>query len=152
MFRRSTGAAAMIRDGAFASPKPDMVFGLHNHPEYPAGSIAVKKGPLMAAVNTLRHDLPPVLNHPEATRLVRERARVFFGPNEVVVPTPSMGGEDFALFQEQIPGCFFWLGVGQSGSWRDPSLAHPPPSSGRSFPFGASVLALAAWNALEKSA
>lgn len=26
-----------------------------------------------------------------------------------------MGGEDFAIFQEKAPGCFFWLGVGNAG-------------------------------------
>ena len=48
------GAAAIIRDGALADPKVDMIFGLHNHPSYPAGTVVVKEGPMMAAVDTLK--------------------------------------------------------------------------------------------------
>ncbi|NLK19445.1 MAG: amidohydrolase, partial [Synergistaceae bacterium] len=48
------GAAAMIKDGVLADPKVDMIFGLHNHPSYPAGTVVVKEGPMMAAVDTLK--------------------------------------------------------------------------------------------------
>lgn len=45
------GAKKMVDDGVMTSPRVDMIFGLHNHPEVPAGSVAVKAGPLMSAVD-----------------------------------------------------------------------------------------------------
>ncbi|MGE5560245.1 MAG: M20 metallopeptidase family protein [Chloroflexota bacterium] len=212
------GAEAMLADGAFADPKPDMVFGLHNHPEVPIGKVAIKSGPLMAAsavfeirvtgkgghgalphrnidpivaasaivmslqtiasrnvsplepvvvtvgqfeagtafniipaTATLRgtfrafdaglySDLPkmidriagetaaaygatvetayecsiaaPVVNDEQATAIIEGAVAKALGQAAVVRPTPSMGGEDFSIFQKQVPGCFVWLGVG----------------------------------------
>jgi amidohydrolase len=47
------GAAAMIRDGALANPKPAAVFGLHVFP-FPLGTVVYRPGALMAAGGTLR--------------------------------------------------------------------------------------------------
>jgi amidohydrolase len=46
------GAAAMVRDGALANPRPDAIFGLHVWPQ-PAGSIGYRSGPTMAAADHL---------------------------------------------------------------------------------------------------
>ncbi|MEN2995716.1 MAG: M20 family metallopeptidase [Acetomicrobium sp.] len=59
-----------------------------------------------------RRDLPPVVNHPEATKIALWAAQKVFGEDGIILPTPSMGGEDFALYQKKVPGCYFWLGVG----------------------------------------
>lgn len=59
-----------------------------------------------------RRDLPPVVNHPEATKIALWAAQKVFGEDGIILPTPSMGGEDFALYQKKIPGCYYWLGVG----------------------------------------
>jgi len=40
------GAKAMIEDGALGCPVPEMIFGLHNHPELPAGTVGVREGAL----------------------------------------------------------------------------------------------------------
>lgn len=212
------GAEAMLADGAFADPKPEMIFGLHNHPEIPAGKVAIKAGPLMAAsavftvtVNgkgghgalphrnidpivtasaivmslqtivsrnisplepavvtvgqfeagtafniipasarlrgtyrafdlglytgmpelidrvasetaaaygatvTTEYELSiaaPVVNEERSTAIIEGAVVKALGQDAVVRPTPSMGGEDFAMFQKRIPGCFVWLGVG----------------------------------------
>ena len=45
------GAEPMIREGAMDDPKVDAVFGLHVWP-MPAGDIAVRSGPIMAASNS----------------------------------------------------------------------------------------------------
>ena len=43
---------------------------------------------------------------------VAQSARQTLGPDRYYpVPRPSMGGEDFAYYLEQIPGCFFLVGV-----------------------------------------
>ena len=43
------GAALMLKEGLFAEFKPEAVFGLHVFSSVPAGQIAVRGGPLMAA-------------------------------------------------------------------------------------------------------
>lgn len=45
------GARYMMKAGAFEHPKVDAVFGLHNSPEVPLGSVGLKNGALMAAVH-----------------------------------------------------------------------------------------------------
>lgn len=37
------------------------------------------------------------------------------GPDNVVVPEPTMGGEDMSFYLERSKGCFFFLGVGREG-------------------------------------
>lgn len=67
------------------------------------------------------YQLPAVTNPPELSKLVYEAAAEMIGENNIVDPTPSTGGEDFSLFQERVPGCFFWLGVGNP----DKGAIHP---------------------------
>jgi len=45
------GAQAMIDDGLFEDFPCDQVYGLHNWPEMPAGTVAAVKGPIMAAAD-----------------------------------------------------------------------------------------------------
>lgn len=47
------GAKKMMSLGCLENPKVDAIFGLHNSPEVPVGSVAVKNGPLMAAVDRI---------------------------------------------------------------------------------------------------
>lgn len=48
---RNQGAKLMIAHGCMENPHVDMVFGMHNSPDIPVGSIVVKEGGLMAAVD-----------------------------------------------------------------------------------------------------
>ncbi|QQA42171.1 M20 aminoacylase family protein [Pelagovum pacificum] len=43
------GAVAMMKDGLFDRFPADAVYGLHNMPSRPAGQIAMRRGPIMAA-------------------------------------------------------------------------------------------------------
>lgn len=47
------GAPVMIKQGAFRSPKPDAIFGMHVFPG-PVGRIEVRQGPYMAGSDTFR--------------------------------------------------------------------------------------------------
>ena len=47
------GADGMIKAGVLENPKVDVAFGLHINSQTPAGKIAYKPGPLMAAVDEL---------------------------------------------------------------------------------------------------
>jgi amidohydrolase len=53
-----------------------------------------------------------VVNDERAAGIIEGAIVKALGEGAIVRPTPSMGGEDFAMFQERIPGCFVWLGVG----------------------------------------
>lgn len=47
----SNGARQLLGQGAFRAPAVDAVFGVHVNPRLPAGTIGIKTGPLMAAVD-----------------------------------------------------------------------------------------------------
>jgi len=48
------GALAMIADGLFERHPMEAVFGMHNWPGYPVGTLAVSPGPVMASANTFK--------------------------------------------------------------------------------------------------
>lgn len=213
------GAKLMVAKGLFTDVKADLIFGMHNNPAIPWGKIAIKKGGLMASVDTIKikikgkgghggipnatkdpivaaaaailnlqtivsrnvsplesavislgtlragtannvipefveitgtvrsfdpdvrnmlperikgvldntakaymteaeldyiFDLPAVFNYPELTDLAYKAAEEVVGEEGIVDPIPSMGGEDFSIYEEKIPGFFFWLGVGNN--------------------------------------
>lgn len=60
-----------------------------------------------------RPGYPPVVNDTQAASLVKAAAAKVLGPEGVVeVHRASMGGEDFAYYAQEVPGCFAFLGVG----------------------------------------
>ena len=63
---------------------------------------------------------PPLVNHPEETEVVR-RAVEGSGRCALVEMKPIMGGEDFAYYLEEVPGCFFFVGAGNG----DKEAAYP---------------------------
>jgi hippurate hydrolase len=55
---------------------------------------------------------PPTINDPAMGDYVARIAKQTVGAERYFpVPRPSMGGEDFAYYLEQVPGCFFLVGV-----------------------------------------
>lgn len=70
-----------------------------------------------------RDGYPPTVNDPEMADYVKTIARSCLGPDSFLpVDRSSMGGEDFAYYLEQIPGCFFQVGVQPPGQADYPSL------------------------------
>ncbi|HMM21068.1 MAG TPA: amidohydrolase [Selenomonadales bacterium] len=59
---------------------------------------------------------PPVINHPEVSRVVAEAGRAALGPGGVVEITPVMGAEDFSYYLQQVPGAFFFIGAGNEAA------------------------------------
>src|SRR5690606_4046958 len=94
----------------------------------------------------LRPGYPPVVNDPGMTRLARAALEDAFGADGVAAAEPMMGAEDFALFQREAPGCFFWLGA----ALEDPREHHHPEFDieERALPRGAAALAACALRAL----
>jgi len=59
--------------------------------------------------------IPPLINDTSMATVVRECAEVVVGPQQVIQPEPTMGGEDMAFYLERSQGCFFFLGTGYEG-------------------------------------
>ena len=71
--------------------------------------------------------VPAIQNDTEMTQFVKESVGEIVGPDAIVDPEPTMGGEDFSLYQEYVPGCFFWVGTGNekkgiNKQWHDSSF------------------------------
>jgi len=54
---------------------------------------------------------PSVYNNESLNELAREKAGEFAGINNIEETEPRMGAEDFGYYTQEIPGCFFRLGV-----------------------------------------
>ncbi|OKY76726.1 MAG: peptidase M20 [Desulfobulbaceae bacterium DB1] len=81
---------------------------------------------------------PPVVNDPHAAEIARSAALATVGERGVKSqPYPSLGGEDFSFFLQQVPGCF-----ARFGARRDDLASGNPHSS--TFDFDEGVLPIAA--------
>lgn len=49
-----SGAKAMIEDGLFESPRPDLAFAIHIHSQTPSGIFGITDGPVLSAADTFR--------------------------------------------------------------------------------------------------
>ena len=80
---------------------------------------------------------PPTVNDPAMADRVAAAARAAVGPDRFVpVGRPSMGGEDFAYYLEQVPGCFFFVGV------EPPHASTSPPLHSDRYDFADDAIAV----------
>ncbi len=68
-----------------------------------------------------------VNNDEQLTRNLKNSISAFLSPEHVVEPEMIMAAEDFAVFQEKIPGCYFLVGTGDASkgidrAWHDPKF------------------------------
>jgi len=95
---------------------------------------------------------PSVVNNEKVTALVVECGREILGSDKVIdLKEPTMGGEDFSLFAERVPGSFFRLGVGN----KKKGIIHPLHHSlfdidEGALAVGVKVMVLAALRLLKK--
>jgi len=74
---------------------------------------------------TLRQATPVLHNDPACLMHARQTFHRMMPTAQLIdIPEPSMGGEDFAAFLAEIPGCLFRLGTGGGPETRYP-LHHP---------------------------
>lgn len=72
------------------------------------------------------HGYPVTLNDPHAVETFNRAARAALGEDHVVAVTrPVMGAEDFSYYCDQVPSCFFFLGLKPEGVERMPNLHAP---------------------------
>ncbi len=65
---------------------------------------------------TLKGGTPPIVNSSEPAEWARSAVTRILGPDALVpLGTTNMGGEDFAVYLESIPGCFMRIGAREPG-------------------------------------
>ncbi len=65
-----------------------------------------------------------VVNDEDITKTVQEAATQIIGEDHVhMIEKPSLGGEDFAMYVNDVPGCMFRLGCAGADGW--PQLHSP---------------------------
>lgn len=100
---------------------------------------------------TFGQGLPPVINDQAAAALAREAVALVVGDSGLVSQRhPSLGGEDFAYYLNEIPGCLVRFGA-RKGRLED-APAHSPyfDFDEAVLPLGAAFLAQVAWLTLDK--
>ena len=69
---------------------------------------------------------PVVHNHPEATDVLRQCIAEDLGEEHLKEEIePAMFGEDFSFYGKEVPSCFFYLGLHESGTAALANLHHP---------------------------
>lgn len=94
---------------------------------------------------TLKGGTPPIVNPSEPAEWARSAVTRVLGPDALVpLGTTNMGGEDFAVYMESIPGCFLRIGAREPGG--RVIAAHSPAyyAAEEAIFIGAAVLAEAA--------
>ena len=64
---------------------------------------------------TIQNNAIPVVNPPELTARTRAALARALGAGAVLSDQPNMVAEDFAFFQQAVPGVFFYYGVNAPG-------------------------------------
>ena len=78
-----------------------------------------------ASVSALMPDYPPTINDEAAWAIACRAAQGVVGAGNVRRMDPIMGGEDFAFYQQRIPGCFACIGVSRA-DWQTRHGVHHP--------------------------
>ena len=71
------------------------------------------------------NDYPPTVNDLVCWNVAKELAAELAGPGKVHELPPFMGGEDFAFYTEEVPGCFVALGMRNEALGAVYNVHHP---------------------------
>ncbi|MDA1654216.1 M20 peptidase aminoacylase family protein [Bacillus tropicus] len=86
---------------------------------------------------------PAVQNDTSLTNLSTQVAETM--NLNIISPTPSMAGEDFSFYQQEIPGSFVFMGTSGTHEWHHPAFTVDE----RALPISAAYFALLAEKALK---
>ena len=89
--------------------------------------------------------VPVTYNSPALTAVARRSAAAVAGGDRVDSPLPDMGSEDFAVFGQEVPAFFYWLGTGTPAPWHAVDFT----TDDSLLPLGAALLAQSAAEALD---
>ncbi len=69
---------------------------------------------------------PVLVNHTEQVKFVEQICDKVIGSDNRIEAAPTLAGEDFSVYLQHVPGCFFWLGSGpQENAEHAFGLHHP---------------------------
>jgi IAA-amino acid hydrolase len=71
------------------------------------------------------NDYPPTVNDAECWNVAKELAAELTGSDQVTELPAVMGGEDFAYYTEEVPGCFVAIGIRNEEQGAVFSVHHP---------------------------
>ena len=103
----------MELEGTIRSLTLEGILKLQTRVKEVAESIAIANR-CKAEVTFPGNDYPPTINDAECWNLGKSAAIEILGDAQVAEMGPIMGGEDFAYYTQEIPGCFSFLGVGNT--------------------------------------
>lgn len=83
-----------------------------------------------------RRGTPSTINDPELTAQMVPSLRASVEPGRVRELPPTMGGEDFAYFANEVPGFFYRLGIDREGEVNGPHHSPTFRADDRSVPIG----------------
>lgn len=126
--------------GTLRAVRPSTRTRLQDELRRTAEGIAAAHG--VEAEITVTPGTPPIVNPADAVAWARAAATTLLGADALVpLPEANLGGEDFAVYLERLPGCFLRIGGRAEGT--EPIPAHTPrflPDE-RAVLVGAAVLA-----------
>lgn len=102
-------------------------------------------------VEIMPESIPSVVARSWVDRVRRACSQVKSVTNVVDLPSPAMGGEDFALFLKKAPGTLFRLGCRSPGGPHCPTHSVNFYADDRSIPIGTEVMTTTVLNALTAS-
>ena len=105
--------STMELEGTIRSLTLEGILKLQTRVKEVAESIAIANR-CKAEVTFPGNDYPPTINDAECWNLGKSAAVEILGDAQVAEMGPIMGGEDFAYYTQEIPGCFSFLGVGNT--------------------------------------
>ena len=93
------------------------------------------------------YGFPPVINAPEVAKVVAKAGEAVLGKDAVIELSPAMVGEDFSFYQQQVPGCFMFIGVGN----KDKGIVYPHhhpkfDMDEMAFSYGVEIMVVSALN------
>ena len=76
------------------------------------------------------HAVPALVNHEDIYEIALRAAESAVGAEHVTDSRPCLASEDFAVFSDEIPSFFYWVGSGTPGKrcapWHDPGFCIDP--------------------------
>lgn len=87
--------------------------------------------------------VPVLVNHAAPLSFVNDVIDHYIGEQHRITAEPTLAGEDFSIYLEQIPGCYFWLGSGPEHNAHEAYGLHHPKYvlNEECLPTGAAILA-----------
>ncbi|AZS16795.1 M20 metallopeptidase family protein [Paenibacillus lutimineralis] len=86
---------------------------------------------------------PVLVNYEECNRHVEQVIDRTIGAERRIEAPPTLAGEDFSVYLQHVPGCFFWLGSGPNANASSAYGLHHPKYelNEECIPLGAALLA-----------